>query len=665
MPTLPSASSTVPHARRAAGRPTRWPAAAARRRRGRAPGSPASTSRPSDVGAARVQRGGEPAGSAADVEHRAARAVEHGLVRRRSPGRPSGARAASEMRPSAKRISRGCSAASAAGGRAEPVGEQPPGSASTGGGAAAEPTARPRAELRHGAAFRQERAGVRESFGCRPVRIAVRHAAPVTPPLPAAPRAAAPRVVGVVLALAAATFLAYRTKREMSILGNADRLLLEIMGFWVAWAVAVACLRRRRATAGPPGPAARRPRRGRPAAGLDHRRRAAVGRPLPLRLGRQGAGLRHRPLPLPADRGRAAAAARRLAVPGRRGVRRAGPRPRLHAHQPARRAHDLPAAGAAVVPRRAPGRRLAAARTSAGRWSGWSPTSRRSCCSGGCCAPAAGRCGGWRSTPGARSPCSRRCRTATSTGWPPSSSSARSRWPGDGPRWPGAVLGAAAMVKLYPALLLPVLLGRRAGRVVAAFAAVVVRRLPAARARAGRRRARLPARLPRRRRTTAAGGRDPLPAARPARAVRRRWRPSWRGSLGARGGGVRRAARAPQPAGQPTSPRSPACCSARRCSSRRRCSPGTACRSRRWPRWRGARRGSRCRPRRTRCSSRWCPTGRRRRPPGWAASATSLALAVVVAAEVRRRRAAEPRRGRGRTSRATLRRAPTDKDPSA
>ena len=49
---------------------------------------------------------------------------------------------------------------------------------------------------------------------------------------------------GVVAALAAATFLAYRTKREDSILGNHDRLLLEIMLWWVAWAVAVACLRR-------------------------------------------------------------------------------------------------------------------------------------------------------------------------------------------------------------------------------------------------------------------------------------------------------------------------------------------------------------------------------------------------------------------------------------
>ena len=42
------------------------------------------------------------------------------------------------------------------------------------------------------------------------------------------------------------------------------------------------------------------------------------------------------------------------------------------------------------------------------------------------------------------------------------------------PAWSGAALGAAAMVKLYPALLLPVLLGRRPVRVVSAFAAVCV-----------------------------------------------------------------------------------------------------------------------------------------------------------------------------------------------
>jgi hypothetical protein len=42
------------------------------------------------------------------------------------------------------------------------------------------------------------------------------------------------------------------------------------------------------------------------------------------------------------------------------------------------------------------------------------------------------------------------------------------------PAWSGAALGAAAMVKLYPALLLPVLLGRRPVRVLSAFVAVCV-----------------------------------------------------------------------------------------------------------------------------------------------------------------------------------------------
>ena len=51
-------------------------------------------------------------------------------------------------------------------------------------------------------------------------------------------------LAGVVLALLVATFLAFRTTREGSILGNSERLLLEIMGFWAVWAVAVACLLR-------------------------------------------------------------------------------------------------------------------------------------------------------------------------------------------------------------------------------------------------------------------------------------------------------------------------------------------------------------------------------------------------------------------------------------
>ena len=51
-------------------------------------------------------------------------------------------------------------------------------------------------------------------------------------------------LAGVVLALGAATVLAWRTTQEMSILGNHDRLLVEILLWWLAWAVAVGCLRR-------------------------------------------------------------------------------------------------------------------------------------------------------------------------------------------------------------------------------------------------------------------------------------------------------------------------------------------------------------------------------------------------------------------------------------
>lgn len=49
---------------------------------------------------------------------------------------------------------------------------------------------------------------------------------------------------GAVGATAVGTFLAWRTTQENSILGNHDRLLLEILLWWVAWAVSIACLRR-------------------------------------------------------------------------------------------------------------------------------------------------------------------------------------------------------------------------------------------------------------------------------------------------------------------------------------------------------------------------------------------------------------------------------------
>jgi hypothetical protein len=49
---------------------------------------------------------------------------------------------------------------------------------------------------------------------------------------------------GALTALAVGTFLAWRTTQENSILGHHDRLLAEILLWWVAWAVAIACLRR-------------------------------------------------------------------------------------------------------------------------------------------------------------------------------------------------------------------------------------------------------------------------------------------------------------------------------------------------------------------------------------------------------------------------------------
>ena len=50
-------------------------------------------------------------------------------------------------------------------------------------------------------------------------------------------------------ALALGVAMAYRTTQENSILGNADRLLVEIMVWWLAWAVAIACLTRTSARA--------------------------------------------------------------------------------------------------------------------------------------------------------------------------------------------------------------------------------------------------------------------------------------------------------------------------------------------------------------------------------------------------------------------------------
>ncbi len=46
------------------------------------------------------------------------------------------------------------------------------------------------------------------------------------------------------LAVAVGVAMAWRTTQENGILGNADRLLVEIGAWWLAWAVAIACLRR-------------------------------------------------------------------------------------------------------------------------------------------------------------------------------------------------------------------------------------------------------------------------------------------------------------------------------------------------------------------------------------------------------------------------------------
>ena len=52
-----------------------------------------------------------------------------------------------------------------------------------------------------------------------------------------------PWAVGTGLALALATAMALRTTQENSILGNHDRLLVQIMVWWLAWALALTCLR--------------------------------------------------------------------------------------------------------------------------------------------------------------------------------------------------------------------------------------------------------------------------------------------------------------------------------------------------------------------------------------------------------------------------------------
>ncbi|HWH27588.1 MAG TPA: glycosyltransferase 87 family protein [Mycobacteriales bacterium] len=66
------------------------------------------------------------------------------------------------------------------------------------------------------------------------------------PPEPASHRSSPWWQAGIVVALGGATYLAFRTTREGSILGEHGRLLADIVGFWLLWAVALACLLRAR-----------------------------------------------------------------------------------------------------------------------------------------------------------------------------------------------------------------------------------------------------------------------------------------------------------------------------------------------------------------------------------------------------------------------------------
>ena len=288
----------------------------------------------------------------------------------------------------------------------------------------------------------------------------------------AAPAAALSRrwAVAVVLLLAAATVLAYRTKREMSILGNGDRLLTWIMLWWVAWAIALVCLRRvttrsavllvvlgaialRLSALTVVVPLSddlyRYAWDGRvQAAGIDPYRYPPTAPEL--------AGLRDEWLfPTPevcAEKGRPPG----CTIINRPEVRTIYPPLAqlwfLGGH--AVGASELRDAGWALAGALADVATmvllawLLRARGRDPRWLAvyaWSPVAVLE-------AVQNGHVDGLATlfVVGAVALASRR------------------------PAWAGAVLGAAAMVKLYPALLLPVLLGRRAGRVVAAFVAVVV-----------------------------------------------------------------------------------------------------------------------------------------------------------------------------------------------
>ncbi len=247
---------------------------------------------------------------------------------------------------------------------------------------------------------------------------------------------------GAAAATAVGTFLAWRTTQEHSILGNHDRLLAEILVWWLAWAVSIACLRRSSA----------RQVLLVVVLGAVALRLAAITAVVPLSDDLYRYAWDGRVQASGTDPYRYPPTAPELAeLRATTGCSRTTGSARAVTSSPAARSSTGRRSARSTRPWHRPGSWPGTPsapptwRTSAGSCSVCSRTSRRwSCCGGCCCAPGATRAG-WPSTRGARSRCSRRCRTATSTGSPRSSWSRPWGWPGGGrpgpaqpsvqPRW--------------------------------------------------------------------------------------------------------------------------------------------------------------------------------------------------------------------------------------
>jgi hypothetical protein len=350
-------------------------------------------------------------------------------------------------------------------------------------------------------------------------------------------------LAAVVLALTVATFLAFRTTREGSILGNSERLLLEILGFWAAWAVAVACLLRTRLD--------RRQLLVLVVLGAAALRLAAMTVVVPLSddLYRyawdgsvQASGTspyRYAPPDPALDELRTDWLFPDAVAGG--DTARDRPRGRTAPASTGRRSAPSTRPGPGVVPGRAPGG------ASELRDLGWQVVALvadvATCVLLWQVLVRRGRDPRWVAV-FAWSPTAvlEGVQNAHVDGLATFFVVAAVAWAGRRPAASGAALGAAAMVKLYPALLLPLLLGRRPVRVLTAFAGGLRRELPAAPARRRLGRPGLPARLP-------AGGAVRRRAALPAAAAARSARPGGDGAGGRAGTGRGRAGAAGGPPG--------------------------------------------------------------------------------------------------------------------